>query len=41
MQYNDYEEFDNYGEFYSTGLSIEDAREILKIILENNDKNLE
>ena len=36
-----YEEFDNYGEFYSSGLSIEDTREILKIILENNDKNLE
>lgn len=36
-----YEEFDDYGEFYSSGVSIEDAREILKLILENNGKNLE
>lgn len=35
------EEFDDYGEFYSSGISIEDAREILKMILENNNKNLE
>ena len=36
-----YGEFDDYGEFYSLGISIEDAREILKMILENNNKNLE
>ena len=36
-----YGEFDDYGEFYSSGISIEDAREILKMILENNNKNLE
>ena len=36
-----YMEFDDYGEFYSAGASIEDAREILKLILENNGKNLE
>ena len=36
-----YEEFDDYGEFYSSGLSFENTREILKLILENNDKNLE
>ena len=36
-----YEEFDDYGEFYSAGASIGDAREILKLILENNGKNLE
>lgn len=36
-----YEEFDDYGEFSSAGLSFEDTRGILKLILENNDKNLE
>lgn len=36
-----YEEVEDYGEFYSSGISIEDAREILKVILENNNKNLE
>ena len=36
-----YEEFDNYGDFYDSCLSFEDTREILKLILENNDENLE
>ena len=36
-----WEDFDSYGEFYSSGVCIEDARVILEIILENNDKNLE
>ena len=36
-----YEEFDIYGDFYGSGLSFEDTRGILKLILENNDKNLE
>jgi hypothetical protein len=35
-----WESFDNYGDFYSSGLCIEDALVILEIILENNDKNL-
>jgi hypothetical protein len=35
-----WEGFDNYGDFYSSGLCIEDALVILEIILENNDKNL-
>ena len=36
-----WEGFENYGDFYSSGLCIEDAGVILEITLENNNKNLE
>lgn len=36
-----WEGFDNYGDFYSSGLCIEDAQAILETVLENNDKKLE
>jgi hypothetical protein len=37
----DWEGFDNYGNFYSSGLCLADVPEILQLTLENNDKNLE
>lgn len=36
-----WEDFESYGDFYSSSTSFIDVQEILQIILENNDKNLE
>lgn len=36
-----WEDFDSYGDFYSSSICLVDVQEMLQVILDNNGKNLE